>query len=161
MTFLFLRMTVSFPIHGIHPMSPSAFFTLFSPIRRSLRVDTSVWTFLSIKKTKCVRPIRFSVCLICCSCSEWEAATLFGSKECFPCLSPSASALEAPSVFKKLSTIVLLHRTAAGVEQTTTGPLTFSPFFNNPTSLVTKVDVGPGHGLRISTSSRANPKLNC
>lgn len=36
------------------------------------------------------------VCVIYCCCSKWEAATLFGSKECFPCLSPSACALAAP-----------------------------------------------------------------
>lgn len=73
---------------------------------------------------------KFGVCacLICCWCSEWEAATLFGSEECFPCLSPSASALAAQSVYKTLSAIVLLHRTAAGIEETTTGPFTFSPF---------------------------------
>lgn len=94
-----------------------------------------VWMFFSKKKKKkekekkCVWPVSLvCACLICCCCSEWEAATLFGSKECFPCLSPSASALAARSVYKTLSAIVLLHGTAAGVEETTTGPFTFSPF---------------------------------
>lgn len=89
-------------------------------------------------------------CLICCCRSKWEAATLFGSEECFPCLSPSASALAAPSVYKTLFAIVLLHGTAAGVEETTTGALHFLSLFINPESLVPTADVGPGHSSRIS-----------
>lgn len=100
-------------------------------------------------------------CLICCCRSEWEAATLFGNEECFPCLSPSASALAALSVYKTLSAIVLLHRTAAGVEETTTGALHFLSLFNNPESLVPMVDVGPGHSSRISAPPPPNPELDC
>lgn len=95
-------------------------------------MDTSMWTFFIVDKKMC-EPYRFEcvcmcVCVICCCCSKWEAATLFGSKECFPCLSPSASALAAPSVFETLSAIVLLHGAAAGVQETTTGLFSFSPF---------------------------------
>ncbi len=100
-------------------------------------------------------------CLICCSRSEWEAATLFGNEECFPCLSPSASALAALSVCKTLSAIVLLHGTAAGVVETTTGALHFLSLLNNPESLVPTVDVGPVHSSRISAPLPPNPKLDC
>lgn len=129
-----------FLIHWIRlNPSPLTIHPLFcSPTKRCVYI---CGRFFMTKK--CVRPIRLSVwvcaCLVCCCCSEWEAATLFGSEERFPCLSPSASALAAPSVYKTLSAIVLLHGTAAVVDETTTGPFTFSPLFNKPKSLVTTV----------------------
>lgn len=109
-------------------------------------VYISVWTFFSVKN---VCDLQVCVCLICCCRSEWEAATLFGNEECFPCLSPPASALAALSVYKMLSAIVLLHRTAAGVEETTTGPFTFSPFLTtlNHLSLWYTFGLGTVQGL--------------
>lgn len=57
--------------------------------------------------------------------------------------------------------IVLLHGTAVGVEETTTGALHFFSLFNNPESLVAMVDVGPGHSSRISAPPSPNPELDC
>lgn len=51
-------------------------------------------------KKKHVSSLDFlCVCLICCRRSEWEAATLFGNGERFPCLSPRASTLAATIVY--------------------------------------------------------------
>lgn len=66
-----------------------------------------------------------------CVCSSFAVATVNGkwqsslATESFPCLSPSASALAALSVYKTLSAIVLLHGIGAGVGETTAGPYTF------------------------------------
>lgn len=43
------------------------------------------------------------------------------------------------TVYKTLSAIVLLHGTAAGVDEPTTGALRFFSLFNNPQSLVPTV----------------------
>lgn len=83
--------------------------------------------------------------LTCCCCSEWEAPTLFGNRECFPCLSPSASSPAALSVYKRFSAIVLLHGMAAGAKEAPTGALHFLSLFNNPALLVSVGDIGPGH----------------
>lgn len=104
------------------------------------------------------------VCVIYCCCSKWEAATLFGSKECFPCLSPSACALAAPSVFKTLSAIVLVHGAAAGIQETTTGLFFFSPFFSNTFEslfffLQQTVVLGTVQGSAHPPLS--NPELDC
>lgn len=68
------------------------------------------------------------LCLFFCRHSKSEAATLFGNEERFPCLSPSAS---NPSVFKTLFAIVLVHRAAAGFEESTMGHFNFLCLFNN------------------------------
>lgn len=83
-----------------------------------------------------------------------EAATLFGNKECFPCLSPRASALAATIVYE-LSAIVAFTLNGCWRPRGYNRALHLVPLFINPQLLVLMVYVRPGHSSRITTPPRS------
>lgn len=91
-------------------------------------VYISMWTFFPVWKNVWDLWVCVYASLICCCHSEWEAATLFGNEECFPCLSPSASALAATSVYKTLSAIVLYTERLLASKRLQQGPSLSLPF---------------------------------
>lgn len=71
-------------------------------------------------------------CLFAVAAVNGKRQPSLATKSVSHALAPQPLPLAALSVYKTLSAIVLLHGTAAGVEETTTGALHFLSVFNNP-----------------------------